>query len=467
MAELDFSDIVGKSSTKDSLDFSDITAKATPAAPEKRSISDIMRGKGLKEQDFASGLEAAKAAARGYAKGAIGMPGEAESFVSYTLPEMVGARATPADKRVEVFPRAETVGKMIEQVGGGTTPEKYKNVESMFELIGGLKGPAKATEKAVSGTIERVGAAISPEATLAGKITKPTSVSEVGKKIIGNVVNRLENLRKTRAPQAEKAFKDFYRDGKPVEEFVRQGYIKDLNDYRMMMRGKLTPEQKNIIDNAIRRVSEDTEGVVPGIESLDKERRFYKDLIDYNAEGASSLEKEAYQKVHDILRDNITKRVASAQKTYDLYANLSKEINEFGTAINKNLTTKAGEYLPDVPAVDPATISQKMFKSEQSVKTLQKLSGDPVFVNNRAREHIANDLAGKELNAKTIRKYIVDNNDWLKELPEIKTDLEQAASILSGGKKIRYGAGATALGGLSYYGLGGLMSKAAKLFGGD
>ena len=86
------------------------------------------------------------AVGRGALKSALGTPGELEYLGAYALPNYLAKKfpkavsTTPEKDQVQIFPRAETVGKMIEEVGLGKTPEQLKGAEFIGELVGGLKG---------------------------------------------------------------------------------------------------------------------------------------------------------------------------------------------------------------------------------------------------------------------------------------------------------------------------------------
>lgn len=83
---------------------------------------------------------------RGAVKGVLGTPGELEYLGAYGLPNYLASKfpkafsATKEKDQVQIFPRAETVGKMIEEVGLGKTPEQLKGIETIGELAGGLVG---------------------------------------------------------------------------------------------------------------------------------------------------------------------------------------------------------------------------------------------------------------------------------------------------------------------------------------
>lgn len=457
MAELDFSDIVGKSSTKDSLDFSDITAKATPAAPEKRSISDIMRGKGLKNQDLASGLKVAGQEVLGIGSGL----GQLVTGLGELAPGELGQQAARVTKELQKYgyPETQAIGKyalpaiagyeypiLAGLIGGAVMPTGEEDQSKRYaektkeSLIGGALGVIPRAAGVVR-------SAIAPEAVLASKVAERSTPSAVGKTIIDNVVSRLKGLREGRSEEARALFENFYRDAQPVEEFVRQGYLQDLRTTLLAGEKTLSPEEKSVFKEAIRKVSEDSQGAVPGIEALDKERRILKESIDPSATGADAIKNEAYKKAHDLLLKNITSRVKTASDTYQRYAELSKDINDFSTGLGRKITTPAGEYLPEVPRFDPKKVSGEVFNSELSVNTFKKLANNDKLVNDLALQHIANDLPA-EASAAEIKAYRLNpkNSDWLQAVPEVNKKLENAESALRSGARLRKGTLYTLLG---------------------
>lgn len=100
--------------------------------------------------------EAYGAVGRGAVKGFLGTPGELEYLGAYALPEFLGAKKTPEKQRVEIFPRAETVGKMMEEVGLGKTPEQLKGMEFIGELLGGLKGYGGRPAEIGAGAVKKL-----------------------------------------------------------------------------------------------------------------------------------------------------------------------------------------------------------------------------------------------------------------------------------------------------------------------
>ena len=378
--------------------------------------------------------ELAKAGARGMIKS----PG----FVG-DIAEMI------AGKPVPYLPTSEDISKFFKLQ---ETPKKYKGAEEAGGLVAGMLTPivpygARGAARAVRG-------AIAPEASLSARVAEPVGTTTLGKDVISKVTDRLKSLRAGRSEEAKALFENFYRDAAPVENYIREGYVNDLTEYLIKNQGRLAPEEESVLRDAVRRVGSDAK-----IEALDKERRILKESIDPSATGGDAIKNEAYKLAHDLLLKNITSRVKTAEETYARYADLSKEINQFGTALGKKLTTPAGEFLPEIPKVDPKDVPASVFKSEGSVDALKRLSGDAAFVNDAARKHIANELTG-DLTPAKVNKYILDN-EWLSQVPEVKAELQGLSSELSSGKKLRYGA---YIGGAGLLGTN-ILNKIGKFFG--
>ena len=102
------------------------------------------------------------AVGRGAVKGALGTPGELEYLGAYALPNYLAGKfprlisATPETEQVQIFPRAETVGKMMEEIGLGKTPEQLKGAEFIGELVGGLKGYGARPVEIGVGTVKKL-----------------------------------------------------------------------------------------------------------------------------------------------------------------------------------------------------------------------------------------------------------------------------------------------------------------------
>lgn len=148
----------------------------------------------IKEAGSAA-LGIAAAGGRGAAKTMLGTPGDIESLLAYKLPEFLGAKKTPEAEQVQVFPRSDTVGKMLESLGAGVTPEKYKGFETAGEVLGGLKGYGGRVSEIAAPVVEKG----SEKAKTAYDILKGTE----GKTGIESLVSRLKSgeIEKTVVPQ--------------------------------------------------------------------------------------------------------------------------------------------------------------------------------------------------------------------------------------------------------------------------
>ena len=343
-------------------------------------------------------------------------------------------------KETTIAPTSEGIRKTL---GLKETPKDYKGAKVAGSLLGGgLLGevfPAGAS--AVKGAYGVGRAAVSPEASLTAKLAEPVGESTIGKDILQKVWDKVSSVRQGRSEEARALFENMYRDAKPVENYIREGYIQDLKNYLIENQGKLSKEKESVLLDAIKRIRPDAK-----IEALDEERRILRESVDPYATGADAIKNDAYKIAHDLLLKNISNRVKSAPETYARYAELSRDLNEFGALLGKKLTTPAGEYLPEIPKIAAEDVPKTVFKNEETVAALKKFSGDPEFVNDAARKYIANELSGKS-SAEEVNKFI-RNNGWLKQVPEVERELKSLAGELSLGKKARYGA----------YGLGAILA---------
>jgi len=402
--------------------------------------------------------EMLKAMGKGTVKGLLGAPGELEKFGAYTVPEFLGAAKTPEAERVEVFPTSETVGKML---GFKETPERYKPVETLSEVIGsfGLPlGEAGTGEK----TLSRYERTLKPA----------TSKSAVGEKLESTLTKRLDDLISSRRKEFE-GIKDAYLEAGSAKE----GQI--LNDYKTALNNyynakKLSEDERVLLLKSLNRLSarpaslleKDGELVEPGFEVIEKERRFLNDVAKgLKVEGAEAIPAESARNMANILESVIAKNVPNEFNNFkQTYTTLSEPINQYNRAVGQAVTKRADEYLPEVSKIDPASLPSKFFSSRRSINDLRALSGDEKFVQDVAREHVATELRGAK-DAQTIRDYIAKNYDWLQELPAIRKDLEGIAATRKGteiAKSLaKWGAGLLAVG----VGADALSSGTKKLFG--
>ena len=309
--------------------------------------------------------------------------------------------------------------------------------------------------------------------TLIEGVGKPSTISDVGENITRKVGGNLDKLVKERQPQARKMFDEYLAKGKASEGQILDDYKKGLASYYAegVTGGKLSPEQASAIQKAADRISGrvaelgKTEGdkIAPGIEALEKERRFWQSVAEgYEVKGAEAIPAAAAKDIAELLTNTIRKY---APKEFDAamkgYTELSAPINKFNTALGKRTTSKADDFLPEVAKTDPAMVPQAFFKSRRSVQELKELSGDEKFAEEAARSHVANDLS-RATTRKKLDKYLQKNRDWLQEFPALQKQLMDATKTIGRGE----GAKKTAKYGALALGAGGALSGANHLLGG-
>lgn len=334
-------------------------------------------------------------------------------------------------------------------------------------------------------------------------IGKPSTISDVGENITKKVEGNLKALVKDRKPKADALFDKYLAKGKQFEENILTDYKNALADYyaKGVGSGKLSVEQIAAVQKAASRLTdraselgkagkaaesegaaaarvaaagrkippritptmEEGEKVAPGIGALEKERRIWNDIADgYDVKGAEGITAQAARDIRDLLTGAIQKYVPQEFKAaMEGYQKLSEPINRFNTALGRKVTIKADDYLPEVAKTDPALVPRSFFKSRQSVNELKELSGDPKFAETAARDHVANDLAGKTTSDE-VSGYLQKNRDWLQEFPSIQKQLADISKTLKTAERTKTGA--------KYVGGGVVgaeaLSKAKQLFGG-
>ena len=401
-----------------------------------------------------------KAGGRGALKDVLGLPGTIEELGAYTLPRALGfeAKATPTYAGgATVFPTPEMVGTIL---GLKKTPSKYAGEETAGGVLAGLGTPAAAakvgelTGKAATKAAE-VARAVRPQKAVEATIGEIKSATDVGKTIETTLVDRLKNLIETRRPEATKMFEQFYQKAEPYAENIRQGYINKVLETASKSPGGLSEEQRQLISDTIRRVSEpykvtkEAPEVLPNVRAFDLERRRLAEIADGTMEGYGAAQKTLANELSNLMREQLN--VQTPQRWFEgvlnEYQKLSRPINLFETAFGTKATKRAGEFLPDVPAYARADLGKNAFKNEDSVRAFLELSGNnQKLVENTAREHVATLLREKKKSS-DVANLINQNYDWLK-IPEMKPlldDLVKLQSNLRNAERLKIGAGVGAV----------------------
>jgi hypothetical protein len=462
MAETFSFEEASKPAPKSKSTFSFEEAKAPAVSDEERKITEAIGGE----------IQSGKAIGRGLVKGVVGGLGETEKALFQELPQMLGYQ--PLEKKT-VLPTAEETGKFL---GFKKTPEQYEPLEKTFQFAGELASPGaygkvlgtagKALARGAGAVGETVSAAVKPRA-LVETIAKPTSVSDVGEKIEETVVKKLDELVKTRSAEAEKLFGDYLTKGAQFEGEILNDYGKSLTDFYAKNAKSLSPSERKLMLDSIDRlrqrpttlVGEGGQYVEAGMEALEKERRFLNDIAKgIDIKGAEAIPARFAQDLSKMLEGSITKFVPNEYKAAtESYQVLSEPINRYNTVLGKKVAQRADDFLPNISKADAEKLPGAFFNSRRSINELRALTGDEKFVQEAARAHVANDLS-RITESKEITKYLQQNMDWLQELPQLRSEIENVANTLRNAERVKIGAGATA----AVAGVTGTTNLLGKLF---
>lgn len=402
----------------------------------------------------------------------------AESLAAKGLTGLRGALKIPETSRL--FGAAETVSPSI--VGGaaagyaeptGITNEERRTEQKRKQAaIGGATGGAVATAAEVLPAVaSTVKTAISPEKTIAEKITtKAATPSDVGDKIEKNVIKQLDDSLARRKSEAEKLFNDFYSRVEPYQDAMRNEYAARLYEYAAKREGSLSGEQINLIKDSLRRM-ENPAKQVSGSEAfanakgLDLERRRLSDIADKPPEGFVGATINTARDLEKIMQEVLNSpKGSNFDNVLKQYAKLSEPINLAEIAFGQKVTKKAGDYIADLPKYGRDELANAAFKNRDSVEAFRRLTGNnEQFVQDIARDKIAFDLKGAS-SAKEVRDVINKNIDWLNTpqmgLTVYKELLDLEKSLRTGQ---RLGVGAAL--GAGALGVSGILGTVNKMLG--
>jgi hypothetical protein len=428
---------------------------------------------------------------KGAAAGFLGQAGDIYEFGRYTVPEFFGARATPAEQRRTYAPTTEDVSRTLYGERPTGEPGQYRR---LGEMIGGVAGlPIKSGGALIGGLGRRVQEAVRPGRVVEqfGEQAPQTSravegvagaarpaetprvtgtVSDVGGALGRQIDERLSALRGTRSEEAEKAFSKYFREGSKVENDIIRDYAVARDDIIRQRGGAMSPDMQEVFDKSLGRlqprVTRTADGqeqfIKPNIEAIEIERRRLRNIAqNYSEEGYSAAQRTFAGELADMFEGIITNRVKDAGEAIKIYREFSDPINRYATALGQRATQRAGEYLPDVPKMDPAQLPGQFFKSRRSVQELKEFTGNPALVESAARRHVGNEIAGMT-KPDQVRTYLRNNEDWLQEVPAVRQELSQLADRLQRGETTRSLARLGAIG----LGAGASATGVSRLLGG-
>lgn len=393
------SDVSGSSPTK----LSDLTQSQEPSSSESGT-------------DY---LGMAGAAARGLASNVLGTVGDIQQAVNVPfnmamrgvgLPQYQAGHwpttgefenILPGQKLGEEHPTAQTVGEWLPaaaSLGYGAVKTAPKVAEAISQVLPG------AAEKA---------------ATSLSKVGTVSDEGLIGEDMHNALVKRYDKLIATRAKQIDAVKKDYLSQPHNVERGIALSYRKVLSDYKKLSARDLTPEESNLIDNLIQRISGD-----PSMTRIESERRFLGKVASGQMRGYEAIRTQVAKDIKDKLENLIRSRIPAGGKFIDAYREMSEPINLFeSTTGGRKIVSEASPYLKDTPKYSVEVLPREFFKDASSVRNLRKLSGgDQKFVYDTAKEYVATKLKGMS---------VEQGRSWIKAhdgmFREIGGDLRQQA----------------------------------------
>jgi cell division septum initiation protein DivIVA len=288
----------------------------------------------------------------------------------------------------------------------------------------------------------------------------PQTPTETGRSIRDATTPIFENLKKVRSDNAEK--------------FKGEAFGEALNKERAGQRVSDTQAFKNALEsiaNAIknpetglRNVSinevesqllkvkraleptKEVDGAVVGqpvsFQGLENLRRFLRDrAYGLPAEGFDAIGQKQAGELANAVEAIQTQFSPKITKFLEQYKIDSEPLNRFKTKLGEAIVGKE-EFDMARFATDPAELASKVFKSETSVKDLmQLLGGDARSAEQFARSFVASKL--QDASGKDIQKFVTSNADWLNQFPQLRQQLEAAATTI--GRSEGFGTARTTL----------------------
>jgi cell division septum initiation protein DivIVA len=332
--------------------------------------------------------------------------------------------------------------------------QEAARIEKQFrDQIAEMRGKAgKLTTRAAEGTQEA-------QKSLAA-IGTPQTPTETGRSIRDATTPIFENLKKVRSDNAEKfkgeafgealnkeragqrvsdtqAFKDaltaIANAIKNPETKLRNISIADVESQLLKVRRALDP---------VKEVDGVSVGEPVSFQGLENLRRFLRDRsYGLPAEGFDAIGQRQAGDLADAVEAIQKQFSPKITKFLEQYRADSEPLNRFKTKLGEALVGKE-EFDMTRFATDPAELANKVFKSETSVKDLMQLiGGDARSAEQFARGVVANKL--QDASSKDIQKFVTSNSDWLNQFPQLRQQLELAATTI--GRSEGFGGARTTL----------------------
>jgi len=321
---------------------------------------------------------------------------------------------------------------------------------------------AAVLDKATAGQLERAERVSKQAEGALHKIGQPQEVSDIGKSIRGKVTaeqnaalqardqqfQALKTQRDAVVQQKEASGK--FVDQEPAMKELKEELSRKLlntKSGRAAAQGKAEATESGVVGAyqkvydavANRRVQTGVnadgnptyETFKTSFDALDHVRRKLGQVAKGEAEGYEALGKgianDLYHKISKIQKDYVGGDLQS--RLQGVYREGSGSLTKFETATGKKLTA-VDRVDPEVFSKDPAAIPGAYFKSQQGVKDLLELTGEPGLVHQAAESYTARQLAGR--NAKQVQDWASNpqQTDWMREVPGLQQKVKAYATEL-------------------------------------
>jgi cell division septum initiation protein DivIVA len=288
----------------------------------------------------------------------------------------------------------------------------------------------------------------------------PQTPTETGRSIRDATTPIFENLKKVRADNAEKFKGEAFGEALNKEQAGQrvsntQAFKNALESIANAIKNPETGLRNvsiNEVESQLLKVkralepTKEVDGAVVGqpvsFEGLENLRRFLRDrAYGLPAEGFDAIGQKQAGELADAVEKIQREFSPKIGKFLEQYKADSEPLNRFKTKLGEALVGKE-EFDMTRFATDPAELANKVFKSETSVKDLMQLLGS----NARNAEQFARSFVASKLqdaSSKDIQKFVTSNADWLNQFPQLRQQLEAAATTI--GRSEGFGGARTTL----------------------
>lgn len=427
---------------------------------------------GRRETPDVSSTEKLGAFGRGIVAGVPGGVGELESFVTQSVPKILGfegAAVTLFPKTADyeryiqsgekalgiepsVKPALEGYQKGGEMVGEVLTPmgvvakpvisaAKLATGKPLEKALGTFKTSAeelasKAAEKSAQVESEAVRATYDQarrrginlsdaELKRAGEaqvireetartfadLGKPRPVAELGDEMQRRLTGTQFTRESNRSRQAAQDSAKYFEEANAKNWGTSQervGVMTDLQD--IMKSAKYTPDEKRLA-----KAMYDELRTTTGVEGVEKIFRKYN-------EASKGAPKEGYDAVMQQFSGDVSKKLSEALNSFapsrvefrNTYRELSSPLDAYETQFGKQAlaTEKA---VPGQVQMMPTDYPKQYFQNRDTIRVLrEQLAGDEAAVRKFANQHVVNELQGK--NVEQAKAWLAKNEAWVNEV---------------------------------------------------